>query len=109
MTTEALTRGAVADPPGGLNGTAPAYPPWRREGGDARQWQTAAGTAKPRPMAEIINLRMARKARQRDAAARGAAENRAKFGQTRAERLAAEAEAARAARQLDGARRDPTD
>ena len=58
-------------------------------------------------MAEIINLRMARKIRQRDAALRTAAENRAKFGRSRDERQTIAAEAERAARVLEGARRDP--
>ena len=57
-------------------------------------------------MAEIINLRQVRKTRQRDAAARTAAENRAKFGQPKAERQRTAAEAERQARQLDGARRE---
>lgn len=57
-------------------------------------------------MAEIVNLRMARKAQQRAAAARAAAANRAKFGQTRAERDGHQAEAERAARTLDGAKRE---
>lgn len=57
-------------------------------------------------MAEIINLRQARKARKRAAGEGAAAANRARFGQTREERLKHEAEAARQARLLDGARRD---
>ncbi len=57
-------------------------------------------------MAEIINLRSARKARDRAAAARTAEANRAKFGRTRAERDAQAAERARTDAALDGAKRD---
>ncbi|WP_010162496.1 DUF4169 family protein [Sphingomonas sp. PAMC 26617] len=57
-------------------------------------------------MAEVINLRRARKARARDAAAEGAAVNRAAFGRTKAERAAATADAERQARLLDGAKRE---
>lgn len=57
-------------------------------------------------MAEIINLRMARKARDRTVAERKAAENRAKFGRTKAEKAAERAEAERKVRTLDGARRE---
>lgn len=60
-------------------------------------------------MAEIINLRTARKARKRRAAEGAAAANRALFGQTRAERLHTAAETARSERTLDGARREPGD
>lgn len=57
-------------------------------------------------MAEIINLRMARKARQRDAAQADAAANRARHGQTSGERARAAQEAERLARRVDGAKRD---
>lgn len=57
-------------------------------------------------MAEIINLRMARKARKRDEAERQAASNRSRHGQTKGERLRQEQEAALRAKQLDGHRRD---
>ncbi len=57
-------------------------------------------------MAEVINLRMARKARKRDDAARQADANRARHGETKAARSLREAEAERAARQLDGNKRD---
>jgi hypothetical protein len=60
-------------------------------------------------MAEIVNLRMARKARARTAAEQKAAENRAKFGRTKAEKAAEQAEVDRKARALDGARRDSED
>jgi hypothetical protein len=56
-------------------------------------------------MAEIINLRMARKARARDADKHQADANRARHGRTKAERGAAEAEAVRLTRTVEGARR----
>lgn len=55
-------------------------------------------------MAEIINLRQARKAQKHKASEVTAAENRAKFGQTKAQRLAQIAETARADRLIEGAR-----
>ncbi|MCP3734788.1 DUF4169 family protein [Sphingomonas sp. RP10(2022)] len=57
-------------------------------------------------MAEIINLRRARKARDRDVAAKAAAANRAKFGRTKAERDADATNRARIERTLDGAKRE---
>lgn len=57
-------------------------------------------------MAEIINLRTARKARARADAAAKADANRAAFGRTKEEKRAAKAEAARLAALLDGAKRD---
>lgn len=57
-------------------------------------------------MAEIINLRQARKIRARGTAEATASANRAKFGRTRAERQADEAETARRDRALDNAKRD---
>jgi Domain of unknown function (DUF4169) len=47
-------------------------------------------------MAEIINLRMARKAKARDAAEKTASENRVIHGQTKAEKQARKAEKIRA-------------
>jgi hypothetical protein len=58
-------------------------------------------------MAEVVNLRLARKARERAEAQATAGANRAKFGASKAERAAARAEAERTARLLDGARREP--
>ncbi|MDE2578392.1 MAG: DUF4169 family protein [Hyphomicrobiales bacterium] len=56
---------------------------------------------------EIVNLRRARKQRDRlDAQAR-AAENRAVHGRAKDERKSAETERARQNRQLDGAKREP--
>ena len=57
-------------------------------------------------MAEIINLRRARKAKARATAETTAAANRAAFGRTKAEKLALTAEAARRDRDLDGAKLD---
>ena len=57
-------------------------------------------------MAEIVNLRRARKAKDRTAKTRAAAENRAAFGRAKPDKAAAAAESDRAARALDGARRD---
>jgi hypothetical protein len=60
-------------------------------------------------MADVVNLRRVRKARQRAEKETAAAENRARFGRTRAERDKATAEAEIAARRLDGLRRTPED
>ncbi len=57
-------------------------------------------------MAEIINLRLARKARDRNRAADQAAANRAKHGRTSAERKQQEMEQNRHDRTLAGAKRD---
>jgi hypothetical protein len=60
-------------------------------------------------MGEIVNLRLARKAAARRTKEADAANNRAAHGRTRAEREATRAEAARAARLLDGAKREGLD
>ncbi len=57
-------------------------------------------------MAEIVNLRRARKAKVRATAQTTAAANRAAFGRTKAEKTAATTEIARHDRTLDGAKRD---
>lgn len=57
-------------------------------------------------MGEVVNLRAARKAKARKVQGAQAQANRAKFGRTKGEKLRAEQEAKRAARFLDGARRD---
>jgi hypothetical protein len=57
-------------------------------------------------MADIINLRQARKARARTQAEAKAAANRARFGRTVDEKRASEAEARRADKLLDGAKRE---
>ena len=60
-------------------------------------------------MAEIVNLNRFRKAKTRADEKRQAAENRVAFGRTKAEKAAEQAERERAARALDGAKRDKTD
>jgi len=59
-------------------------------------------------MGEVVNLRAVRKAKARDAQAVEAQANRAKFGRTKGEKLREAQEAERAARLLDGAKRDET-
>ncbi|WP_333794375.1 DUF4169 family protein [Hyphomicrobium sp.] len=54
---------------------------------------------------EIINLRKARKVRDRAAKEKRAEENRARFGRPKAERLKLEAETEIATRRLDAHRR----
>ena len=58
-------------------------------------------------MAELVNLNRARKAKAKADRAAEAAANRVKFGRTKAEKLAANAEAERAARKLDETKREP--
>ncbi len=53
---------------------------------------------------EVVNLRLARKARRREEDEARAAANRARFGRPKAGRDAQAAEASRAARELDGKR-----
>jgi len=55
-------------------------------------------------MAEIVNLRMARKAKAREEAGKQAEANRTKHGRGKAERALSKAEAERAARALEGAK-----
>ena len=55
-------------------------------------------------MAEIINLRRARKAKDKAAKESQAAENRIRFGRTRAERDVMEAEGKAAVRHIEGHR-----
>jgi hypothetical protein len=57
-------------------------------------------------VADPINLNRARKDRDKAAAKARAAENRAAFGRTRAEREAEAARAEKAARDLEGKRRE---
>lgn len=57
-------------------------------------------------MAEVINLRIARKAKARASSAQQAAENRALHGQTKAAKRTQADAAERAARLLDGAKRE---
>jgi len=60
-------------------------------------------------MGDVVNLRLARKAAARKAKEADAATMRAAHGRTRAERAGTKAETERAARLLDGARREGTD
>jgi hypothetical protein len=57
-------------------------------------------------MADVINLRRARKTRARDQAATQAAQNRASYGRKPSERAAADADKARHVRTLDSAKLD---
>lgn len=57
-------------------------------------------------MAEIVNLRLARKRKARAEKDVDAAENRVRFGRTRAERERLEAEERLAAKRLDAHKRD---
>jgi hypothetical protein len=57
-------------------------------------------------MAEIINLRMARKAKARNADKAQAETNRARHGRSKHERQATAAEIARIDRAVDGAKRE---
>lgn len=55
-------------------------------------------------MGEVVNLRRARKARDRAEAAKLAEANRAKFGRSKAQRETDKASVARVDRTLDGAK-----
>ena len=57
-------------------------------------------------MTTPINLNKARKARAKEEARVQAAENRVKFGRTKAEKLTAEVKVARTRSLLDGAKRE---
>jgi hypothetical protein len=59
-------------------------------------------------MAEIVNLRQARKRRQREERETQAAENRRRHGRTLEEKRSEADQAARQARELDGHLRDRT-
>ncbi len=71
------------------------------------RWTGPRPRGTERDMAEIVNLRMARKAKKRAAKERQAEANRARFGQSKAEKSAREQDDARAAKLLDGTKRDP--
>lgn len=58
-------------------------------------------------MAEIINLRLYRKRKAREDAAKLAAENRARHGRTKTEKQREAQETEDAARRLDGLHREP--
>lgn len=57
-------------------------------------------------MAELVNLRKARKAKERQAAKLVADQNAALHGRTKAEKALEAARAEKAARDLDGAKRE---
>ncbi len=59
-------------------------------------------------MADIVNLRRARKAKKRSEASDKAAANRAKFGQTKGQKAVQAAENKRAAKTLDHRKLDPS-
>ncbi len=58
-------------------------------------------------MADLINLNKARKARERAAQEKLAAENRLRFGRTKAQKQQDRAASAEAVKKLDGHRLDP--
>ena len=60
-------------------------------------------------MGEVVNLRMARKRRDRREDEKRAEANRVLHGLTKAERTKSSTEAARDAQRLDGHRREPAD
>ena len=60
-------------------------------------------------MAEIVNLRRARKDRERRAKEAEADANRRRFGRTRAEKEQDSQEKARAGREIEGKRLEPDD
>ena len=57
-------------------------------------------------MVEIVNLNRARKQRAKDAGKAKASENRVAFGRTKAERELERARAEKAARELEGKKRE---
>lgn len=59
-------------------------------------------------MADVINLRQARKVKARTEKAAKAEQNRAKFGRSKAEKSLQKAENAKEERALDGKRRTPS-
>ena len=63
----------------------------------------------PKWMGDVINLRQARKARDRRAAEQAANEARARHGRTKAERALEKAEAERATRNIEQSRRERPD
>lgn len=60
-------------------------------------------------MGDVINLRLARKAKARGASARQAEQNRALHGRSKPEKERQQRDAERTARLLDGARREQDD
>jgi hypothetical protein len=62
-------------------------------------------TSRNAVMTNIVNLRRARKLKQRSGKEQTAAENRARYGRTKADRQQLDAQAHLDARRLDGAKR----
>ncbi len=60
-------------------------------------------------MGDVINLRLARKAKARDKAVRQAEQNRALHGRSKADKERQQRDAERAQRLLDGAKREQDD
>lgn len=60
-------------------------------------------------MGEIVNLRLARKAKARNTAAQQAEQNRALHGRSKSEKERQQREAERTARLLDGVKREQND
>ena len=58
-------------------------------------------------MSNVVNLNKARKVKDRQDARDQAKENRVKFGRAKSEKAAAKAQADKARRALDGAKREP--
>ncbi len=56
--------------------------------------------------AELVNLRLARKNRQREAAEEQATQNRVKFGRSKGDKKIAEFEKSKFKNELDGKKRD---
>jgi Domain of unknown function (DUF4169) len=56
--------------------------------------------------ADLINLRLARKNKQREAAEKQAEQNRAKFGRSKVEKNISNFEASKLNNELDGKKRD---
>lgn len=74
--------------------------------GSDRHILPRAAARKRLTMADVINLRLARKARARTGKQAQAAANRALFGETREVRQMRDAEASRTTRTLDGVKRE---
>lgn len=60
-------------------------------------------------MGNVVNFNKAKKAKGREASKAQAVENRVRFGRGKAEKALAKAEADKASRTLDGARREGDD
>ena len=58
-------------------------------------------------MSNVVNLNKARKAKDRQETRDQARENRVKFGRAKSEKAVTKAEAEKARRTLDGAKREP--